>query len=142
MLHTRLCTHKVYASTQMASKEALTAILQAQGLQHHDDIPVPTPLCSHHYHLVYNLLNPPRQMNCAVCSLSFKHTQYRSCPQPDTIERHLRETIGFDKHIGPEDKICYSCYKSHLVILQECKNARDSDLAGILSNIPGETIPR
>ena len=129
------CSEQVYASTKAGSKEAITAILQAQELQY-QEITVPTPLCSHHYHLVYNLLQPTRQTNCAVCGISLRHTQSRSCPQPDVIEQHLRETIGFEGHIATADKVCYSCYKSHLVILQESRNtSRDSDLEGIISTL-------
>ena len=71
-----------------------------------------------------------------MCVISLRHTQSRSCPQPDVIEQHLRETIGFEGHIATADKVCYSCYKSHLVILQESRNtSRDSDLEGIISTL-------
>lgn len=129
------CNEQVYARSKMASKERMMAILREQELHYVNEVPVPTPLCRHHYHRVYNLLQPTHT-NCSACGISLKHTQSRPCPQPDIIEDHLRNTISFEGHIKEGDKVCYSCYKSHLVILQETKGiSRDSDLAGIITTL-------
>ena len=42
--------------------------LQTEG----DTIPFPTPLCNHHYYMVYNALQP-QQTNCPTCGISLKH---------------------------------------------------------------------
>jgi len=67
------CNEQVYARSKMASKERMMAILQEQELHYVDEVPVPTPLCRHHYHRVYNLLQPTHT-NCSACGISLKHT--------------------------------------------------------------------
>ena len=111
----------------------MVAALESVKLQCRGQIQVPMPLCKHHYHLVYNLLQPT-QTNCRVCDICLKHTQSRLCPQPDVIEAHLRDTVGFEGHITSADKVCNSCYKSHLVVLQESQTiSRDSDLQRLIN---------
>ena len=102
--------------------------LQTEG----DTIPFPTPLCNHHYYMVYNALQP-QQTNCPTCGISLKHIKSRPCPNVELIEKHLRDSAGFDGNLRSGDKVCYSCYKWHLVILQEEKQiSRDSDLHSML----------
>ena len=77
-----------------------------------DTIPFPTPLCTRHYYTVYNAQRA-HLANCPVCGICLKHVQSRPCPNA------LRDTAGFEISLQPEQKVCYSCYKSQLIILQE-----------------------
>ena len=65
--------------------------------------------------------------------ISLKHVKSRLCPNAKLIGEHLQESAGFEDTLISGDKVCYSCYKSHLVILQEGKTlSNDSDLQSIL----------
>ena len=95
-------------------------------------IPVPAPLCIEHYRKVYNVINPT-QTNCATCGMSLKHCDSRTCPNPREIESFLTNNAAFEGHIQPTDKVCITCYKSHLVILQKIKlTSTDEDLHKII----------
>ena len=121
------CKNDVHASSKMGSTEEIKATFEEAQLQY-ASISTPTPLCKVHYHIIYNLMQP-RQTHCSTCGLSLRHTTSRPCPQTDIIQSHLREVIGFEGSIGAGDKVCYSCYKSHLVILKSSKNiSRDCEL--------------
>ena len=90
-------------------------------------ITVPVPLCKSHYHMIYKVLNPI-QRHCITCNVSLRHKlATKLCPQPSTIEKHLREKMGFDGKIGVTDLVCYSCYRSHLYILKHKTNFSDND---------------
>ena len=68
--------------------------------------------------MVYNIINPT-QTYCVTCGMSLKHANPKSCPNPNKTEVYLRQNTGFDGKIHDADKVCYTCYRSHLVILQE-----------------------
>ena len=96
--------------------------------------PNPIPLCKHHYHDTYKHLQP-QQSNCSTCEISLKHVNNRVFPEPKVIEAHLRNTAGFEGTISTGDKVCFSCYKSHLIILQNDKKINsDSHLQLLLQN--------
>ena len=42
-------------------------------------------------------------------------------------ERYLKETTNFEGSITEGDKVCYPCYKSHLVLLKQTKSASTDD---------------
>ena len=97
-----------------------------------DTIPFPTPLCNHLYYMVYNAVQP-QQTNCPTCGISLKQVTFRPCPNAQVIREHLQESAGFEGTLGTGDKVCFSCYKSHLIILQQEKAvSKDSDLLSIL----------
>ena len=58
-----------------------------------------------------------------------KNVITRPCPNAELIREHLTDTTGFNGTLLSGDKICFACYKSHLVILQEEKKLSwDGDL--------------
>ena len=130
----------------MASCGTIRSAMETAGIECSlHELPEPTPLCKHHYHLLYNILQPP-QTNCVTCHISLWHCNSRPCPKPEIIELHLRENTGFEGHLKAQDKVCYICYKSHLVILQPNQMiSRDSDLQQLISTCiqqipPADTI--
>ena len=95
-------------------------------------IPTPTPLCKYHYHLTYNALQP---RECATCGTRLRGNNHRPCPKPDVIQEHLRERTGFEGEIHSQDRVCITCYKSHLVVLKADPQriSRDNDLKQLVS---------
>ncbi len=49
------------------------------------------------------------------------------------IEEHLNETIGFQGHLERGEQVCYSCYRSHLVVAKSV--SRDADLAVLITTL-------
>ena len=74
--------------------------------------------------------------NCPVCGICLKHVQSRPCPNAERITEHLRDKAGFEISLQPEQKVCYSCYKSQLIILLEQElTSRQADLQLLLEEI-------
>ena len=46
----------------------------------------------------------------------------RACPQLDIIQKYLRENTEFSSEIATDDRVCYVCYKSHLIIIKLVNN--------------------
>ncbi len=42
----------------------------------------------------------------------------RAYPQPDNIQKYLRDNTDFSGEIASDDRVCYACYKSHLIIIK------------------------
>ena len=127
------CPDVCFAHSKVTDIDRLRQILEDTSLQiEGDTIPFPTPLCHHHYYTVYNAVQP-QQSNCPTCGISLKQVNSRPCQNAELIGEHLRDRAGFEGTLTSGDKVCYSCYKSHLVILQEGKKfSKDSDLQSIL----------
>ena len=128
------CPDISFAHSKVTDSDTMKQILEDASLQiEGDTIPFPTPLCNHHYYTVYNAVQP-QQINCPTCGISLKHVKSRPCPNAELIGEHLRDSAGFEGNLMSGDKVRYSCYKSHLVILQEVKKfSKDSDLQSLLN---------
>ena len=131
------CMEGVLSSCNISDATHIQSSMQECGLQCKEDpIPVPTPLCTHHYHTLYKLIHPQPNGHCTTCETSLRHIKSRPCPNPSLIETHLWETTSFRGHISPTDRVCFSCYKSHLTIIQqEMKLSKDRDLKLLLDHI-------
>ena len=96
--------------------------------------PTPTPLCKHHYHVVYDTLQS-RLHICRTCNRRLRGKD-RPCPQPNVVEAYLREHTDFAMDISPTDRVCLTCYKSHLEILkQNYPTSTDEDLKSLVEGI-------
>ena len=96
-----------------------------------ETIPIPVPLCKHHYHMVYNETQPHQEhrVTCRTALRRHSSSQVRVCPQPTIIQDYLKEHTEFEDTIKESDKVCYTCYHSHLVIIaQKSQCSTDSDL--------------
>jgi len=101
-----LCGQSVFVHGRLATNEQMQAALKLAGQKcTSDTVPVPVPLCKHHCHLVYNMLQPTRT-NCITCGISLRHATPgpRLCLKP---EKYLKDKTGFEGHIGEQDKVCY-----------------------------------
>ena len=66
------------ASDESDDSDWLSAMSEA-GLELETEIPISTPVCKHHYHMVYNHTKPT-QFNCAICKCSLKNKASKTCP--------------------------------------------------------------
>ena len=82
------------------------------------------------------------QTNCVTCGVSLKNSNPKTCPLPKVVEEHLKASTGFEGNIGENDKVCYSCYRSHLVIIQKNRSvSNDSDLESLIKQLhPPSTV--
>ena len=101
------------------------------------NVPIPTPLCKHHYFLI---TNKEQSTRCLTCNISLRHTAVRTCPDVKCIQQHLLET-GCEVTIPEGGKVCLACYKSHLQVLKTSKPvSTNADLSAIISCLKTESI--
>jgi len=105
-------------------------------------IPTPTPLCKCHYRIVYSTLQHRR---CATCGVRLRGNNHRPCPKPDAIQQHLKGRTGFEGEIilYCQNRVCMSCYKSHLLVLKEPEQtiSRDNDLQQLIDTYTQQIPP-
>ena len=129
------CTDVTFASLNKSKELVQSAFDQGELHTCSDETPIPTPLCKHHYHLVYKLIQPSK-LNCTTCNTPLKYTSHRMCPNPTMVEEYLRQHTGYEGHIEESDRVCYICYKSHLVIIQQSTpRSIDSDLEQLIHHL-------
>lgn len=112
---------------------------KAQLISRHEEVPCPTPLCHNHYQLIYNIHNPwQTKINCATCGISLHRIKGRLCPSPEVVEALLNEMTEYDYKISKDDKVCLTCYKSHLALLNNDTAVNDlaSSIAALTEEIP------
>ena len=117
------CEQKSFTCTRMTTDQGVQGILQNHGLP--SNMSESTQLCKAHYYLIYNTLQP--FPTCVTCQTLLKSTNTRSCLNPSIIQRYLRETTNFEGSITEGDKVCYPCYKSHIVLLKQTIPASTND---------------
>ena len=71
-------------------------------------------------------------------SPQFDHTKSRKCPDPILIQRFLLQNTDFAGEINVEDRICFACYKAHLVIIKHTSNSTDQDLSSLIDKLKTE----
>ena len=60
----------------------------------------------------------------------------KPCPQPALIGHYLKENTVYEGSIKESDKVCYVCYRSHLVILQQRNDSStDKDLLQLIATL-------
>ena len=131
------CLHNAFALLKKFSHAELQSGFLQGGLKSRTStIPTPTPLCKHHYHMIYNLVRPT-QTKCVTCGTYIKPSTSKFCPNPSIIEAYLHDTTDFDVCICESDKVCYACYRAHLVVLKKGGNTEsiDSDLEQVINTL-------
>ena len=110
------CTKHTFSQASLCSRDDLQHMKDIEFQS--DPIPIPTPLCKSHYHMVYDALQT-RRKNCTTCGRHLRTGNDRPCPQPCVIQAYLAEHTDFTGNIASGDRVCLTCYKSHLVLLKE-----------------------
>ena len=68
------CLEVSFVSSNLANTEKMNQIIKQVDFEiEGDDIPIPTPLCKHHYYTIYNLIQP-QQTNCPTCGVNLKQS--------------------------------------------------------------------
>ena len=81
-----------------------------------------TPLCNHHYMQWYRHTHTS-QTKCITCGKKFqKYSNSRLVLEPALLQQFLTINTEFKDIIHKDDRICYACYKSHLVTVKHIKN--------------------
>jgi hypothetical protein len=136
------CSKTVFSSLQRSATEIDTALQHLQ-LKTTTLVP-PTALCKHHYHAVYHSIEPT-QRHCVTCGTPLRRqSNTKVCPQPQLIQKHLQDNTGFEGTIRAQEKVCFTCYKSHLFIINEQRTvSRDTDLEHLISHLRqgSEVVP-
>ena len=71
--------------------------------------------------------------NCQTCCAVLRKQNARPCPDPETIQTYLEETTGYEGTLNDGDKLCFTCYKSHLHILKHSqRKSTDADLDEVI----------
>ena len=66
-------------------------------------------LCQEHYGAWYRHKHP-FQSKCRTCDKNMTDiSKSRACPQPDIIQKYLRENTEFSGEIATDDRVCYAC---------------------------------
>ena len=60
------------------------------------------------------------------------------CPHPEVVQAYLHETTDFTGDIAKSDRVCLTCYKSHLTLTKQTDCAsRDDDLRPLVESVRG-----
>ena len=72
-----------------------------------------------------------------TCGTSLRRdSNPKPCPQPALIEHYLKENTEYEGSIKESDKVCYVCYQSHLVNLQQRNDSStDKDLLQLIATL-------
>ena len=115
------CTHSAQKATKLTSKSAILRFFTTENTedsdmsQSSDSTNEGVPLCAEHYGAWYRSSHPS---------------------QPSLIHNFLRENTDFSGEIGPNDRACYTCYKSHLITIKHINHTAQSikqDLGTLLT---------
>ncbi len=141
------CSASCYKVTKLASEATLNRLFDAPcenespllGKDQHDGC----PLCQEHYGVLYRHLNPTHFIKkCKTCNkLLLDLTKTRKCPEPTLVQSFLRENTEFTEEMKPDDRVCYACYKSHLVIIKHTQNSSfstDAELHQLTTKLKSE----
>ena len=122
------CSNPSSKVTQIASKSTLMELFDNQSENEHPTLTCEEergyPLCQEHYGVLYRHLNPTHfHKQCKTCNrLLYDLTKTRKCPQPTLVQSFLMQNTEFTGEITADDRVCYACYKSHLVIIKHSNN--------------------
>ena len=98
-----ICCHvSRWRNSKNSAKSSNCCVLGCSSATQWDSsevIPTPTPLCKHHYHLVYSAL---QSRECATCGVQLRGNNHWPCPKPDAIQKHLKESTGFEGEIATQ----------------------------------------
>ena len=116
----RICesNESAFGYSRMASSETLRSTMDAAGVVCSlNELSEPTPLCNHNER-IYNILQQP-QTNYVTYDVSLCRCNIKPCPKQEVNEEYLRENTGIEGHLNAKNKVCFTCYKFHLITLQQ-----------------------
>ena len=112
------CTNSVSKVTKLVAKANLCDILGVEIENAEPSDEEGTALCMEHYGALYRHLNPFNK-KCITCDKTLNDvTKSRKCPDPALVQRFLQQNTEFSGQISIEDRVCYACYRAHLIIIK------------------------
>ena len=127
-----------YPRTKVVNKEGFLCIVDTDNTS--PDNENGYPLCIRHYGELYRYIHPINK-NCKTCNKTLDHTKSQKCLEPIFIQRFLLQNTDFAGEINVEDRICFACYKAHLVIIKHTSNtanSTDQDLSSLIDKLKTE----
>ena len=108
------CTRVVYKTTKLVSKANFCDIFGENAEPISDE---GIALCLEHYGELYRHLNPFNK-TCITCDKAINDiSKSRKCPEPELIQLFLQQNTEFSGVINADSRVCYACYKAHLIII-------------------------
>ncbi len=102
------------------------------------------PICSYHYMQWYRYAHTTHS-DCKTCGKQIRdYSKSRPVPEPVVLQHFLNTNTEFKGTFQPDDRVCYACYKSHLIAVKHAKNvvtSTDGDLTDLISEIK-QNLPR
>ena len=133
------CKNAVHKVTKVATRTQVCDFFKLPAGNTNESIG--TPLCVEHYGAMYRHLNP-MQNKCRTCEQAITDMKKsRTCPRPVLVQTFLQQNTEFIGTINPQDRVCYACYKSHLVIIKHTQKnitSTDVDLSTQIKRIKSE----
>ena len=125
--------------TRMSIGGSTDSLNFPEQLEFKPNAPFPIPLCKQHYHIVYDALRHTK--HCRTCGRRLPQGGNRPCPQPEIIQIHLSQNTDFEGDITEHDRVCQTCYKSHLLVVKESQPiSSDRDLGKTLTALKKQEI--
>ena len=139
------CMVKACRSTKLASHAEILTLLKLELKPSCTSDNTTTYLCDSHYRSLHKEIKPQSYRNkCVTCGVTIRElTHIRHYPNPDRIQMHLQQHVGFEGTITSKDRVCETCYRSHLTLLKAMEDSSVSDgedLGALVSKLQG-TIP-
>ena len=127
------CNEAVLVQSKIASTEQIRSIVGYSVLQ---DLPVPTPLCKPHYTISFMThCNQSKHTVSHVARPCEPHLQ-GFCPDQQRIQQYVTDKTGYEGEIPEGSKVCFTCYKSHLLMFKDAKTiSTDADLSQLLNSL-------
>ena len=134
------CNKRVLANYTPSDIDKLKTTLVSLGYETKSELKLPIPLCTSHYHQIYDIIQE-KQTHCATCGTSLRlgTVPSRTCTNSTLIKKYLEEKTGFDQDISEGARVCIPCYKSHQQMLQDRSTiSTDHDLVQLITKLTNE----
>ena len=70
-----LCADTSFVSGTLGTRDHMASAFAKTGIAYERNIPIPTLLCQHHYHILYDAMH--RQRRCATCGTWLRYSGHR-----------------------------------------------------------------
>ena len=101
--YVRDCADTTFVSGTLGTTEQMASAFAKTGIAYERNIPIPTPLCQHHYHI----FAMHHQRRCTTCGTWLRYSGHRPCPKPEIVQEQY---TGFESQIEPHNRVCMTCY--------------------------------
>ena len=131
------CTDTCYSVLWVGTEEQVALIRECESL------PYPSPLCQHHYHFVYDMLQSKYLKKCSeTCSLitpivvtcNSTFGNMYALTQKSSSNTYIFKTTGFEGH-RTGGFVRHVIYNAHLIIIKNKPMSSDRDLRSLIEEL-------